>query len=665
MRSRTILLVFALVFVMAVSAEAASFWPMFQHDPAHTGLSPVSVSSNPRILWKMRLQNLTDSHLLLGEDGTLWTVSDWAVRNIGRFGGVRFRFELERSGGVAFKTQGAAAVLADGGLVCVGSHLDGPRERAPVVYGLNREASLRWSLELEGYTNKSLLTLGNDGTIYLGLGSRNDAATARLYAISQEGQVLWSYQPPATITGVPAVGTDGTIYVGCQGAVFCAIDPPGVLKWSYDAGGEYNSSAPTIDESGNVYFLASRTGLFAFRNDGSLIYSYPAVGYCYTSPVVLPDGSIAFLSTSASGPSNNLIRLNQDGSERWTTEIPGSTILVSPIADQNANIYVASYYGDPPTFTSYLGRIGATGTLEMLHSQVGNALAGPCISSDGTIYCWMQSCLLALGEPTETSIGVFTDFPSLSNSHDRVLTISLSLMNPGLERDADCYVAYRRTDDECLRFWPFWLSDPNLSVLRFTPLPHGAYFPDVQLSRLRGDCFQPGTYQALAGLFEPGTFNPIAEIAWTVFDVTPATSFASDGQVADRGQSYSMVNDPSVSVSLATDKATYYASEVLDLSLSFENLGEAIDCDLYIAATLDDDPNGTLFFFPTWQTDPSLTNISFLPLGVGAQLPDWTIMHLALPGALPRGGYRFLAAFFYQGTFDLASNVAEAHWTLM
>ena len=118
-------------------------------------------------------------------------------------------------------------------------------------------------------------------------------------------------------------------------------------------------------------------------------------------------------------------------------------------------------------------------------------------------------------------------------------------------------------------------------------------------------------------------------------------------------------------VAVWTDKETYVAGEVLDLSLGLENQGMGMFFDLYIAATLDDDPNWTLFFFPTWQTDPGFTNISFLPLAAGASLPDWTVMHLELPDALPRGGYRFLAAFFYHGTFDLASNVAEAHWTLM
>ena len=40
-------------------------------------------------------------------------------------------------------------------------------------------------------------------------------------------------------------------------------------------------------------------------------------------------------------------------------------------------------------------------------------------------------------------------------------------------------------------------------------------------------------------------------------------------------------------------------------------------------------------------------------------------MHLELWDGLPSGDYRFLAAFFVSGRFELASEIAEARWTLM
>lgn len=118
-------------------------------------------------------------------------------------------------------------------------------------------------------------------------------------------------------------------------------------------------------------------------------------------------------------------------------------------------------------------------------------------------------------------------------------------------------------------------------------------------------------------------------------------------------------------IAVWTDKSSYSSGEVLHLSLGLENQGMGAGYDLYVAAALDADTTGTLFFFPTWRTDPSFSNISFMPLEQGASLPSLTIMHLQLPDTLPKGGYRFLAAFFYPGTFDLVSDVAECHWILM
>ncbi|MCD6327413.1 hypothetical protein J7M28_07655, partial [bacterium] len=168
-------------------------------------------------------------------------------------------------------------------------------------------------------------------------------------------------------------------------------------------------------------------------------------------------------------------------------------------------------------------------------------------------------------------------------------------------------------------------------------------------------------------LFAPGTFNPLFEIASCEFTVYAQPIRGQSGSPSQQTSAAiePASNETSLTVQLWTDKRDYTAGETLDLSLSIDNQGFGMPFDLYIAAKMDADPTGTLFFFPTWATDPSFTNISFLPLVQGAILPDLTIMHLELPDSLPKGDYTFLAAFFVSGRFDLASEIAEAHWTLM
>ncbi|MEN3041771.1 MAG: PQQ-binding-like beta-propeller repeat protein, partial [Fervidobacterium sp.] len=57
----------------------------------------------------------------------------------------------------------------------------------------------------------------------------------------------------------PAIGSDGTIYVGSSDYYFSeysylhAINPDGTLKWKYQTGGLISSS-PAIGSDGTIYF---------------------------------------------------------------------------------------------------------------------------------------------------------------------------------------------------------------------------------------------------------------------------------------------------------------------------------------------------------------------------------------------------------------------------
>ncbi|HUT02725.1 MAG TPA: hypothetical protein VM163_02405, partial [bacterium] len=66
MRYLTVLLVFAFMFVVAVTGQADSFWPMFQRDPGHTGLAPVATADDMELLWQRDVWAFglrSDSHL--------------------------------------------------------------------------------------------------------------------------------------------------------------------------------------------------------------------------------------------------------------------------------------------------------------------------------------------------------------------------------------------------------------------------------------------------------------------------------------------------------------------------------------------------------------------------------------------------------------------------
>ncbi|MHB8418407.1 MAG: choice-of-anchor D domain-containing protein [Myxococcales bacterium] len=76
--------------------------------------------------------------------------------------------------------------------------------------------------------------------------------------------VLWHY-PTGLVLSSPAVGGDGTVFVGSSDGNFYAINGSnGTLKWKYPVGAAVNSS-PAIGSDGSVYFAADDGNLYALR----------------------------------------------------------------------------------------------------------------------------------------------------------------------------------------------------------------------------------------------------------------------------------------------------------------------------------------------------------------------------------------------------------------
>ncbi|MBI2250314.1 MAG: PQQ-like beta-propeller repeat protein, partial [Brevundimonas diminuta] len=70
------------------------------------------------------------------------------------------------------------------------------------------------------------------------------------------------------ITSSPAVGADGTVYVGSWNNNLYALNPDGSTKWSYPTGGSVESS-PAIAADGTVYVGSNDGKLYALKPDGA------------------------------------------------------------------------------------------------------------------------------------------------------------------------------------------------------------------------------------------------------------------------------------------------------------------------------------------------------------------------------------------------------------
>ena len=100
--------------------------------------------------------------------------------------------------------------------------------------------------------------IGSDGTIYVG--SEDD----NLYAINPDGSKKWAFRTRDDVDSSPAIGSDGTIYVGSYDNNLYAINPDGSKKWAFKTNGDVDSS-PTIGSDRTIYIGSRDNNLYAIE----------------------------------------------------------------------------------------------------------------------------------------------------------------------------------------------------------------------------------------------------------------------------------------------------------------------------------------------------------------------------------------------------------------
>ncbi len=83
-----------------------------------------------------------------------------------------------------------------------------------------------------------------------------------MYAINPNGSKKWSFITGGYIESSPAIGSDGTIYVGSTDDKLYAINPDGTEKWNFTTGNNIHSS-PAIDSDGTIYIGSHDHKLYA------------------------------------------------------------------------------------------------------------------------------------------------------------------------------------------------------------------------------------------------------------------------------------------------------------------------------------------------------------------------------------------------------------------
>lgn len=84
-------------------------------------------------------------------------------------------------------------------------------------------------------------------------------------------RVLWRFGSASPVSGAPAVGPSGLVYVTSVEGFVHALDAEGGLRWSYGLSG-IPLGSPLVDASNQVYVATTAPRLYALRADGHLTW---------------------------------------------------------------------------------------------------------------------------------------------------------------------------------------------------------------------------------------------------------------------------------------------------------------------------------------------------------------------------------------------------------
>ena len=219
------------------------------------------------------------------------------------------------------------------GILELNRHIPPEGEPGSVSEEIHAVAQVKWRFPTSNVGSSP--AIGPDGTVYVG------SVEGIVWAINPDGTEKWRFDTPTTVDSSPAIGSDGTVYVLGGDEFFYALNPDGTLKFKVEIqlGGCCQDSSPAIGLDGTVYVGAWDQNLYAIGPDGRVKWKYTTNGEISSSPAVAPEGTIY-----AGSGDGCLYSIRADGSLLWRLPIGPKAWNVdsSPALDPNGVVYVGS-----------------------------------------------------------------------------------------------------------------------------------------------------------------------------------------------------------------------------------------------------------------------------------------------------------------------------------
>jgi outer membrane protein assembly factor BamB len=91
----------------------------------------------------------------------------------------------------------------------------------------------------------------------------------------EQAKFLWEFKTGGVVNSSPAIGSDGTVYVGSDDNKLYAINgKSGVKRWEFETG-FHVSSSPAIGSDGTLYVGSVDYKLYAIKTDSKDLAKSP------------------------------------------------------------------------------------------------------------------------------------------------------------------------------------------------------------------------------------------------------------------------------------------------------------------------------------------------------------------------------------------------------
>lgn len=243
--------------------------------------------------------------------------------------------------------------------------------------------------------------IGPSGTVVFGTRDAAGGQSGNVYGFNPDGTIKWKYpfltSGPDWFDSSPAIARDGTVYIGCWNNYLYAIDNgSGNELWRFNAsvpasggGSSFDGAivaSPAIGPDGTIYVGSMNGFVFAIGTDGLERWDTDILSPVLAGAVLNPAGDTLYV-----GDDNGRLHAvdTATGQVLWSFDIPPEHDLsfrleergieATPAIDAQGNILFTSVNG-------YLYSLSPDGMLQTAYAASDSALSSPVIDAEGRIY---------------------------------------------------------------------------------------------------------------------------------------------------------------------------------------------------------------------------------------------------------------------------------------